>query len=243
MIGKIKKKRLKGVRHEIKILLSYAEYLSLSAKLKAVAVPDRYSLEDGDYFIRSLYLDDIYNTAYTTKISGTDNRKKYRIRCYNGSRDVIKFECKNKYKDRIHKISFPITYEQYAMFMEGKYDFLTAIEHPLAREIYGLIKKSGLSLSVIVDYSREAYVHPLSNTRLTFDKNLRSVINSYDIFSDDIYSLPVFENGSVIFEIKYDEFIPAHIADIIASLRGTKMSLSKFCMCKDKLLEVKKYDI
>lgn len=239
----IKQKKLPGMRHEIKILLSYAEYLSLSAKLKCVASPDKNSMENGDYFIRSLYLDDIYNTAYHTKIDGTDNRKKYRIRCYNGSKDVIKFECKNKHKDRIHKISFPITYEQYKMFMDGRYDFLTSIEHPLAKEVYVLVKNAGLAPSVIVDYDREAYTHPLSNTRLTFDKNLRSGISSYDIYSDDIYTLPVFENGSVIFEVKYDEFIPAHIVDIIASLRGTKMSLSKFCMCKDKLLEVKKYDI
>lgn len=238
-----RKHQIKGVRHEIKILLSYAEYLSFSAGIKAVAFPDKFSMENGDYFIRSLYLDDIYNTAYTTKIAGTDNRKKYRIRCYNCSRDVIKFECKNKYKDRIHKISFPITYEQYIMFMEGKYDFLTGIDHPLAREVYGLIKKVRLSPSVIVDYDREAYVHPLSNTRLTFDKNLRSVINSYNMYNENICSLPIFDNGSVIFEIKYDNFIPAHIVDMIAALRGTKMSLSKFCMCKDKLLEVKKYDI
>ena len=124
------------------------------------------------------------------------------------------------------------------MFMEGKYDFLTAIDHPLAREVYGNIKKAGLSPSVIVDYDREAYVHPLSNTRLTFDKNLRSVINTYDIFSENTYSLPVFENGSVIFEIKYNDFIPAHIVDMIAASRGTKMSLSKFCMCKSLLMQV-----
>ena len=96
MINKIRKNHPKGVRHEIKILLSYGEYLSFSSKLKAVVSPDRYSMDNGDYFIRSLYLDDIYNTAYTTKIAGTDNRKKYRIRCYNVSKDVIKFECKNK---------------------------------------------------------------------------------------------------------------------------------------------------
>lgn len=238
MIIKNKKNQLKGVRHEIKILLSYAEYLSLSATIKAVAAPDRYSMENGDYFIRSLYLDDIYNTAYRTKIAGVDNRKKYRIRCYNGSKDVIKFECKNKYKDRIHKISFPITYEQYTMFMDGKYDFLAAIDHPLAREVYGNIKRVGLSPSVIVDYDREAYIHPLSNTRLTFDKNLRSVINSYDIFSENTYTLPVFDNGSVIFEIKYNEFIPSHIVDMISASRGTKMSLSKFCMCKSLLMQV-----
>lgn len=234
--------KIKGMRHEIKILLSYAEYLSLAAKIKCVTVPDKYSLDTGDYFIRSLYLDDIYNTAFTTKISGVDNRKKYRIRCYNGSNQVIKFECKHKYNNRIHKVSFTITYDQYNMFMNGDYDFLTSIDHPLAKEVYIQVKNSGLSPSVIVDYDREAYLHPLSNTRLTFDKNLRAGISSFDLFDKNLNTLPIFENGSVIFEIKYNEYIPAHIVDIIASLRGTKMSLSKFCMCKEKLLEVKIYE-
>lgn len=236
------KQLIDGTRHEIKILLSYAEYISLAAKLKGVTEPDSYALDSGDYFIRSLYLDDVYNTAFTTKINGVDNRKKYRIRCYNGSNSVIKFECKNKYKDRIHKVSFPITYEQYQMFMNGEHDFLLSIEHPLAKEVFCLCKNADLSPSVVVDYDREAYLHPLSNTRLTFDKNLRAGISSFDIFDKDMDTLPVFENGSVIFEIKYDQYIPSHIVDIIASLRGTKMSLSKFCMCKEKLLEVKIYE-
>ncbi len=54
MINKIRKNHPKGVRHEIKILLSYGEYLSFSSKLKAVVSPDRYSMDNGDYFIRLL---------------------------------------------------------------------------------------------------------------------------------------------------------------------------------------------
>lgn len=238
----IAKKPIQGMRHEIKILLSYPEYVSLAAKLKCIATPDINSEDNGDYFIRSLYLDDIYNTAYRTKIAGLDNRKKYRIRCYNCSDEVIKFECKNKFKDRIHKVSFSITSDQYRSFMQGDYGFLTSTDHPLAKEVYGMLKHSGLSPSVIVDYDREAYIHPLSNTRLTFDKNLRSGISSFDLFDGDMYTLPIFPDNSVIFEIKYNEYIPSHITDMIKTMRGTKMSLSKFCMCKEKLLEVKKYE-
>lgn len=233
---------IKGLRHEIKLLLSYAEYLSISNIVKQIADRDKYSLENGDYFIRSLYLDDINNTAYETKISGVDNRKKYRIRCYNGSNSVIKFECKHKYNNRIFKVSFPITYEQYILFMNNEFDFLKAIDHPLAKEVYALTAYAGLSPSIIVDYDREAYTHPLSNTRLTFDKNLRAGISSFDLFDEELVTLPVFENNSVIFEIKYDKYIPAHIVDVISTVRGLKMSLSKFCMCKEKLLEVKIYE-
>lgn len=238
----IKNTRIDGVRHEIKILLSYAEYMDLSRKLRLVTTPDANASNENEYFIRSLYFDDIYNTAYKTKIDGVDNRKKYRIRIYGGSKNVIKFECKNKYKDRIKKTSFNITYEQYDSIMKGDIDFLKTIEHPLATEIFTLIVTKGLKPSVIVDYDREAYLHPLSTTRLTFDKHLRAGISSYDIFDENLITLPVFPNDSVIFEVKYNEYIPRHIVDILSSLRGTKMSLSKFCMCKEKLMEVKKHE-
>ena len=233
---------IKSLRHEIKLLLSYAEYVSMSNIIKQIIDRDKYSLENGDYFIRSLYLDDINSTAYETKISGVDNRKKYRIRCYNGSNSVIKFECKSKYNNRIHKVSFPITYEQYNLFMNSEFDFLKTINHPLAKEVYALTAYAGLSPSTVVDYDREAYVHPLSNTRLTFDKNLRAGISSFDIFDEELVTLPIFDNNSVIFEIKYDKYIPAHIVDVISIVRGLKSSLSKFCMCKEKLLEVKIYE-
>ncbi len=230
------------MRHEIKLLLSYADYIALAQKLKCVTFLDKYTQENGDYFIRSLYLDDVYNSAYNEKIDGVNNRKKYRIRCYNNSKDIIKFECKYKYNNRIHKVSFGISYEQYQMFMNKDYDFLLEIDHPLAKEVYGLVTYKQLSPSVIVDYDREAYLHRLSNTRLTFDKNLHSGVSSFDIYDENLVTLPTFPNGSVIFEIKYDEFLPAHIAAIISSVNGFEMSLSKYCICKEKLLEVKIYE-
>ena len=227
----------KGLRHEIKLLLPYAEYLRLSHIFRRILNYDEFAGADGEYFIRSMYLDDVYETAYTTKISGVDNRKKYRIRCYNYNDDVIKFECKNKYKDRINKVSFKIDHNEYFKYMNDDYDFLSLKTHPLAKEIYGLALSTTLKPSVIVDYNREAYVHPLSNTRLTFDKHLRAAFGTYDIFDQSLETIPVFENNSVIFEIKYDNYIPSFIMDIIASARGTKMSLSKFCMCRQLIIK------
>ena len=92
---------------------------------------------------------------------------------------------------------------------------------------------------MIVDYDREAYVHPISNVRLTFDKNLRAGIESSDIFNTDMITLPIFLNQSVILEVKYDEIIPKYLTDIISQAKGTRMALSKFCMCNDKLKTLK----
>lgn len=227
-----------NLRHEIKILINYADYIALANKLSMVCEKDPFTQENGDYFIRSLYLDDIYNSSYNEKISGTDKRHKYRIRIYNYSDSVIKLEKKEKFGSRIKKTSFPITREMYDDFMADKPETLLSTDEPLAKEVYTMIKSEKLEPSVIVDYDREAYVHPLSNTRLTFDKALHSGITDFDIFNKDITTMAVFPEGSVIFEVKYDDYLPAHLAAIISTVQGYKISLSKFCMCRNKLNEL-----
>jgi len=226
------KKNLPSTRHEIKLLITYADYIDLSHRLSAIMQRDKNSTDNGDYFIRSLYFDDRYNTSYITKVDGVDNRTKYRIRIYNNSDNVIKFEKKEKYVNKIHKTSIFINRAQYEMIMNKEYDFLQYIDKPLARELYAQFKGKGLFPSVIVDYNRDAFIHDLSNTRITFDKSLAAGINTYDIFDENLTTLSVFNKDMVILEVKYDKFIPAHVMSVINSVYGVKMSLSKFVMCK-----------
>ena len=172
----MKKRELPSTRHEIKLLISYADYIDLSNRLSAIMHRDQNASNNGDYFIRSLYFDDIYNTAYTTKVDGVDNRTKYRIRIYNNSDKTIKFEKKEKYVSKIHKTSIFLTRSQYEMILNNNYDFLKGIDKPLAKELYAEFHAKGLKPSVIVDYNRDAFIHDLSNTRITFDKNLSAGI-------------------------------------------------------------------
>lgn len=235
-------KSTNGFRNEIKILLSYADYIDLKNKLIHLTEKDRYSGEDGEYFIRSLYFDDLYKSSYFNKIEGIDDRTKYRIRIYNNLDSVIKLESKSKKNNKIQKVSCTISKDIYNDILSGNYESLKEVDHPLAKTFYSLLKSDGYAPSSITDYDREAFVHRLSNTRLTFDKNLRAGISSYDIFDDDLVTLLIFQNNSVIFEVKYDEFIPSYLSDIIKTVRGSRMSLSKYCMCREKLMEVKIYE-
>jgi hypothetical protein len=45
-----------------------------------------------------------------------------------------------------------------------------------------------LKPKTIVDYTREAYVYPVGNVRITFDKSIRTGIYSKNLF-DKIYQL------------------------------------------------------
>ena len=233
---------MNGGRYELKYLITYADYIELLNKLKHIMTPDEHSSQNDEYFVRSLYYDDIYDTAYVTKINGDNNRRKYRIRTYNMSDERILFECKQKHNNKVEKSALSLKRFQYEQLAMGNFEVIKDIDSPLANEIYGAHCSLGLKPSVIVDYDRTALVHPFSNTRITFDKNIRAGIGSYDIFDEDIYTYPIYPNSSVILGVKYDSELPSHISAMLSTIRGERTALSKFCMCREKLahLDIKK---
>ena len=66
---------------------------------------------------------------------------------------------------------------------------------------------------VIVGYERTAYVHPVGNVRITFDRNIMAS-KLCDTYLDKQVSgwIPVLPMGMHVLEVKYDEVLP----DIIA---------------------------
>ncbi len=226
-------------RHEIKLALSQADYRLMSARLSSLLGRDENAGDNGEYFIRSLYFDDASRTAYREKLSGVADRKKYRLRIYNCSDSVIKLECKEKRGDRIKKRSAEVTPAQAGGMARGDFSVLYGSEDPLCREVLALAKGRGLSPSVVVDYDREAYVHPVGNVRLTFDKALHAGISGPDIFDGELVTLPVFPEGTVIFEIKYDRLLPVFVRDLVSTAHGERLALSKFCLCRDVLSSFK----
>ena len=222
-------------RYEIKYLITKADAIDLYTKLKFIMCVDEHSDENSQYLVRSIYYDNIYNSAYSSKKNGDNNRTKYRIRAYNMSDNIILFEKKTKSNNKIYKTALELKRYQYEQIIAQNYDILEKMNIPLATEIYGLHLSTNLQPTIMVEYSRMALTHPLSNTRITFDSDLRAAINSLDIFDEDTYTYPIFPNGSIILEIKYDNVLPAHISSILSTIAGEKTSLSKFSMCKDTL--------
>lgn len=230
-----------GFRHEIKLLLSEAEYHAFRPLLRGILSPDQNAGADDEYFIRSLYFDDISKSSYFEKFAGVSDRKKYRLRIYNCSDNVIKLECKEKRGDKIRKRSANISRECADKLISGDFSGLESYSDPLCREVFLISRSRGLKPAVVVDYYREAYIHPISNVRLTFDKALHAGIGGADIFSPELMSLPVFTDGSVIFEIKYDDLFPIQFQRLVSSAKGSRLALSKFTLCFDKLCQFKPY--
>ena len=230
---------MNGFRHEIKLLLSYPDYMALRPQLAALLPPDPNAGESGEYFIRSLYFDDVNRTSYIEKLAGVADRKKYRLRIYNCSDSVIKLECKEKRGDQIRKRSASVSRECADAMCRGDFSLLCEYDNPLCKEVLSLASGKGLKPSVVVDYDREAYLHPVSTVRLTFDKALHAGLESADIFDSKLMSVPVFPDQSIIFEVKYDDVLPAFLRGVISGCHGSKLALSKFTLCRDELSRLK----
>ncbi|MEK3714593.1 MULTISPECIES: polyphosphate polymerase domain-containing protein [unclassified Paenibacillus] len=219
-------------RSELKFFINHHQYLIIRQRLQSLMDADRNANEGGEYHIRSLYFDDMNNTALADKLGGLRERAKYRIRIYNIQDDIIHFEKKIKMDDYIAKIKEPLTREMYDEIMAGNYEVLNVPESPLFMELYNQMRHNLLRPKVIVDYVREPYVCHSGNVRITFDKELRTGLHAMDIFSKDLQPVQALDGNFIIFEVKFDEYLPDYIR-IALQLEGLhRQSASKYVICR-----------
>ena len=220
------------LRHELKYHITPAELSVLRSVLTPVMQLDPNGNENNEYHIRSLYFDTINDDALEEKIAGVGNRKKYRMRIYNFSDKVIKLECKSKYGDLISKQSVSIPRDLAEQLIAGDPDGLQRMRHPLLHDVYREMRTRLLRPVVIVDYIREAYIHPAQDVRITFDKQLRTGMYSSDMFNPMLPTFPVFDDPVEILEVKFNEFLPTYIQSIISGVTAQRSAVSKYTWCR-----------
>ena len=222
----------KQYRHELKYYISEQGHSILASRLKIVLRHDEYANPDGLYHIRSLYFDDADNTDLQSKIDGLDDREKIRVRIYDNNDTVIKLERKEKMGQYILKESMPITHSDYDDLVSGDPSFLLSRnEHP-AGKVFLRMKHNGLRPVKVVDYYREAYVFPVQDTRVTFDMNLRMGADDFDIFNRHMLSVPMLDTGIMIMEVKFNNFLPEIVRDLLQGISTTRSAVSKYAICR-----------
>ena len=219
-------------RHEYKYYINYGEYAHLSRTLDYVLTRDKNGDPYNEYHIRSLYFDDEYNTAFADKLRGVQDRDKYRIRIYNFSDRLIRLERKSKYGDGIAKQSIAISRELCEQLMAADPTGLEKSEQPLLRDVYKQMRTKGLKPAVIVDYVREAYIHPAEHVRITFDKQLRTGLFSQDLFDRWVPTICPLDDNSMILEVKFDNYLPDYIRRLLWSCNAQRSAISKYTLCR-----------
>lgn len=222
------------LRHELKYYISPVEYQVLSRAIKRVLKPDPNGDENNEYHIRSLYFDTIFNDALLDKINGVKDRDKYRIRIYNFSDKQIRMECKTKVGSLISKRSLDIPKLLAEQLIAGDPTGLERTRSGLLRDVYREMKLSLLRPVVLVDYVREAYLHEAEEVRITFDKQLRSGLNSKDLFNPYVPTISPFDNGEMILEVKFNRVMPPFIRDLLCTYvhSAQNSAISKYVWCR-----------
>ena len=222
-------------RHELKYIINDGMAQMLAARLKMLCRTDRHADESGRYRVSSLYFDDFCNTAVTDNLSGQSQRKKFRIRIYNGSDAFIRLERKQKNGWGCLKESAVLTRPDCERLCSGGTLNTDNVglncDSAVLRDFALMERTRLLRPRVIVDYVREAYIYEPGNVRITIDRGIRAAVGTTDLFSTDAVYTPAFNAGDIILEIKYTGFLPGPIA-AMTQCAAHRQSASKYSRCR-----------
>lgn len=217
-------------RHEWKHEINQSDLFSLRSRLQAVMMMDSHTI-NGRYEIRSLYFDNLQDKALLEKINGVNVREKFRVRYYNGDASFLLLEKKSKINNLCNKEQTQLSAAEAQAISDCNFDRLRESEKPLVQELYFKMQTQGLRPKTIVDYTREAFVYDPGNVRVTLDYDIRTGIRETDFLKKTCVTIPI-ENGPVILEVKWDEFLPAIIRDIVQLNGRHSSAFSKYAACR-----------
>lgn len=221
-------------RHEMKYQIDQRQKSVLQIRAASVMQLDSHAAEKGYYRISSLYFDTAADRCLLENLSGSDPRTKYRIRIYNDDLRFISFEKKSKLRGMCRKESCRITEEECRWLMEGKLPPTHAGTPPMKKYLFADWNARALLPKVIVSYDRIPYIYTGGNVRVTFDFNISSASDISGFLSGEaaVCHRPVMPPGQGILEVKWDEVMPRHITDTLASDRLTQTACSKYTLCR-----------
>ena len=217
-------------RHEWKHVLNLSDMFVLRQRLRAVMEHDPHAV-DGKYHIRSLYFDNPGDKALREKVDGVNMREKFRIRLYNRNAAVINLEKKSKRNGLGTKFSARLSAEEAQKIVDGDIDWMLGADRPLVRELYCKMRYQGLRPKTIVDYTREPFIFRAGNVRVTLDYDLRTGLHSTDLLNPEAVTVPA-GDAPILLEVKWDEYLPSIIRDLVSVPDRRVGSFSKYAQCR-----------
>ncbi|MDE7268064.1 MAG: polyphosphate polymerase domain-containing protein [Lachnospiraceae bacterium] len=221
-------------RVEDKYNCTATELVTLQSRMEAVLRPDENEGGPEGYSITSLYFDDLEDSCLQDTEDGVNLRNKYRIRIYNDALSVIKLEVKTKRDNRIMKRSRSISIAEMKRLINGECIEDSASGEDPATLFNLAIKTRGLRPKVIVAYERKAYVYEPGNVRITFDRNVRAS-GRVEQFGQKNISYDFLQEYDKVLEVKYDEFIPDFLLQLLELGDMQQSAYSKYQMCRERV--------
>lgn len=230
------------LRHEYKFYLTTLTYLRMRERLRPLLQPDENMRREEGYLVSSLYFDDLHHSAKREKVDGVRFREKFRIRTYDRNDAVIKLESKAKVDFLTSKLSARLSRAEYDRILLDEDDFLLRRDEPFCQQFYGLRKIKLLRPATIVEYTREAYLAEVGNVRVTFDKDIAASLYGQDLFAPDLILNPILPPDVLVMEVKYDDFLPKLVHQLIADQALQRFAISKYVLCQNRREGVRQHD-
>ena len=181
------------------------------------------------YNIHSLYFDNYRNSYAFDNDAGASERSKWRIRYYDDDTGFIKLERKRKKNDLCYKESCKLSSLQYDQIVSGKIsEVLWGSEERLLKEFCIDIMTKRFEPKIIIDYERTAFVDPILNVRITFDRNICGSINVNGFMKRNYLKFPIQEKGNHVLEVKFDDVLPEHIEKVLHESPLQRNTFSKY---------------
>lgn len=217
-------------RHEWKHEINLSDMITIRQRLQAVAQTDAHAV-NGSYEIRSLYFDNLSDKALREKLDGLNKREKFRIRYYNGDTSLIHLEKKSKTGELGTKETAVLTKENAQAIINGDYTWMVHIQDSLIKELHYKMTTQQLRPKTIVDYTREPYIFPAGNVRITLDYNIRTGLLCTDFLNPECVTIPA-GDAPIILEVKWDAYLPDIIRDAIQLDSRRPCAFSKYAACR-----------
>ncbi|TWT27149.1 polyphosphate polymerase domain-containing protein [Planomicrobium sp. CPCC 101110] len=207
---------LNGVqgRRELKHEMTNMDCYLLRNKLKHYMEKDPHAKENGMYSIRSVYFDNFDNKVMNQKKEGLFERDKFRVRLYDNNMDFLNLEKKSKRNNLTYKQKCPITAKEYERIRFGDISWMETDSRQLMQELYWQMAMFQLRPVTVVDYEREVFIYRYGNVRVTFDSSIRTSLRNNDVLNPNIPMVDT-EPDIVLLEVKYDEFLPNVIKQLL----------------------------
>ena len=220
-------------RNEWKYICEDGDLNLIENKLSKVLRLDPHANEDGKYRIHSLYFDDAQNTCMYDNDAGLGKRFKYRIRYYNDDNSVFFLERKEKFNGLCRKESCKLTREQFENIINNNIsEVFWSTDNKTLKKFCIDVQTKLFKPKVIIDYERTAYVEPITNVRITFDRNISCSLELDKFLTEDYVHYPLQDKDKHVLEIKFDDILPGYVRQSVQQKRLVQTTFSKYYLSR-----------
>lgn len=237
--------KLHFARFEFKYILPQTLRKDLESELKYFLEFDPFvkSTPKHQYFVRSLYFDDLNHSCFYDKVEGLHTRAKFRIRTYtNDPKDSTPqfLEIKGRYNNLVLKHRTPINQNKIIVYEHGDGLVSQLLRGAESSEVsrkfeYDLFRK-GLRPVALVDYARRPYISRFDpEFRLTFDSELLATKTKSLFPNGNAPQARRLLPGYSVMEVKFRRHIPSWFHRLIQAYELRRVSVSKICHAMEAL--------